>query len=412
MYLRETFSALRHRNYRLFFGAQAISLVGTWMHGAAMSWLLYSITDSKMMLGSINALGMLPMLLLTPFAGVMADHLPRQRIVLTAQLLSMVFVIILASVVAANMVLVWHLAVFALCMGVLRAVDIPARHAMVIHLVDRRDLRNAVALNSSMFNLARMLGPAVAGILMARLGIASCFYINGLSFLPVILVLSTLRLQDGTNTRNDIRYAGIRDSLKGPVRFLTENPQLIVLLVMMSVFVISVGSYVILMPVFARDVFQLSESGYGYMLSINGVGALAGALTVAALSRRVRMLPMMVAGILLSSLAILLFTYTATLFLATVFIALAATGLILFLSNGNAAFQTYAPDHLRGRLMSLWVWMLGGAMPLGSLYMGVASEQFGAHFALRLGVAVTVVALVIAYAILRRLRDSGSISGV
>src|SRR2546430_4755760 len=299
------FGALAHRNFRLFFLGQGVSLIGTWMQNIAQGWLVLELTNSPFYVGLVSALGSFGVLLLTIYAGVVADRTNKHRLVILTQSLSMLPAFALAVLVWSRAVAVWHVAALAAFLGLVNAFDIPARQAFIVDLVGKQDLMNAIALNSSAFNAARVIGPAVAGVLIGALGVGACFFLNGVSYLAVIAGLLAMRLPRYVpGTPAGSAWAGLSEA----VAFIRGDRRIATIVVLMAVLSIFGFPYFVIMPVFARDVLHRVAAGYGLMMTAVGIGALIGALAGAALGRRLRKGPPLIparaaVGLLLGPLA-------------------------------------------------------------------------------------------------------------
>lgn len=385
---RVAFKALRHRNLRLFFAGQGISLVGTWMQQVAMSWLVYRLTDSALLLGVISFCTQFPAFLMAPFAGALADRWSRYRMVVAAQTLAMLQATLLAVLVIGGSVEVWHLIVLAVWMGLINGLDVPARQALLVKLVGGvEDLPNAIALNSSMFNGARLVGPAVGGVLIGLVGEGPVFVINAVSYVAVLAALAALRVPDdaGESAGSVLRH--IRDGFAYAYRFEPIRDLLIVL-----AFVSLVGiPYVVLFPVFARDVLGGDASTLGLLTSCAGLGALVGALTLASRST-VRGLGRVVAYSTLAFGASLVgFALSTDLLLSCVLIVITGFAIMLTTASINTVLQTLVQEELRGRIMSLYTMAFVGMTPIGGLVGGAIASRVGAPVAVVLGGAGCLV---------------------
>src|SRR5581483_6612336 len=278
-WLASGFPALRHRNYRLFIAGQAVSLVGTWMQSVAQSWLVYRLSNSPLAIGVVVAAGYLPILCLSPFAGVIADRINRHRLIVVTQALAMLLALVLGVLVAAHAVTVRAVVVLAGCLGAVSAFDVPVRQSFIVEMVGPEDLPNAIALNSSIFNAARVVGPAIAGTLVAAVGEAACFFLNAASYVAVLVALLRMRLPRAP--RIEPHVAALRGFASG-LRYVRQDPALRMLLLLLGL-VSSFGlQYGTLMPVFARDVFHAGVTGYGLLVTASGIGSVASALHLAA----------------------------------------------------------------------------------------------------------------------------------
>ena len=387
------FGALAHRNFRLFFLGQGISLVGTWMQNIAQGWLVLELTNSPFYVGLVSALGSLGVLLLTLYGGLIVDQVNKHRLVILTQALSMLPAFALAGLVWSRAVVVWHVAALAAFLGVVNAFDIPARQAFIVDLVGKQDLTNAIALNSSAFNAARVIGPAVAGVLIGALGVGACFILNGVSYLAVIAGLLAMRLPPHVRTP---RTWSASTGLSEAVAFIRGDRRVSTLVVLMALFSIFGFPYFVMMPVFARDVLHRGAAGYGLLMTAVGIGALIGALAVALLDRRIRKGPTLIAaggsfGLLLVAFAL------SRVYLVSV-VLLGLTGATMIVNNAltNATIQTLVPDDLRGRVMGFYSFVFVGLAPLGSLQVGALAERIGPPVAVALGGAATALAVAVA----------------
>ena len=399
-----TFASLRHRNFRLFFVGQLLSLIGSWMQIAALSWLIYDMTGSKEKLGIIGAVRFLPIVLFSLLGGVLADRLPKRKILIVTQSTFMALSLTLAGLVYFDVVALGHIVVLSVLAGCVLAFDMPTRHSLVAELVDGDDVSNAVALNSSAFNAARILGPALAGVLMMRAGIAICFLANGLSYIAVIASLLMVRTTKRAADDHENTGTALEQILEG-FSIVARRPAVrgvLLLVVVTGVFGLSYG---VIMPAFAKDILGLGEGGYGLLLSANGAGALIGGLLVATFSRIKHKLYVIAGGVMIFSAMLFLFASTTNFWLAAASLAGAGMGFMLFMSTGNAIVQTGVPDAARGRVMGVWSLMFIGAMPIGSLQIGFLSERLagGAPLAVKIGSVICAACGVYAlYALMRK----------
>src|SRR5881409_671485 len=357
------FGAFTHRNLRLFFFGQGVSLIGTWMQNVAQGWLVLELTNSPFYVGLVSALGSLGVLLLTIYAGVVADRTNKHRLVILTQSLSMLPALALAALVWTRAVAVWHVAALAAFLGLVNAFDIPARQAFIVELVGKEDLMSAIALNSSAFNAARVIGPAVAGAVIGALGVGICFFLNGVSYLAVIAGLLAMRLPRYERRPGGASaWAGLREV----VAFIRSDRRVSTVVVLMGLFSIFGFPYLVMMPVFARDVLHRGAAGYGVMMTSVGIGALVGALGVALLGRQIPKGPtLIVAG---ASFGVLLVAFALSRAYTLSVVLLAVTGGTMIVNNAlaNATIQTIVPDQLRGRVMGFYSFVFVGLAPLGS----------------------------------------------
>ncbi|MGH7967287.1 MAG: MFS transporter, partial [Limisphaerales bacterium] len=362
--LRGTFASLRHRNFRLFFAGQLISLIGTWMQNTAQGWLVYQITGSKLMLGLVAAVGSTPMLLFSIWGGSVADRHSKRRIILCTQLGMMVLAFFFAGLVWSGGIRPWHILVLAAGGGLAMAFDMPARQAFMVEMTSREDLINAISLNSSIVNGARVLGPSGAGFLMARVGIGTCFFLNGVSFLAVLAGLGLMRLpRFVAPERTSSPWA---HAIEGFV-YVWQHSRMRTILILFAIVGIFGWSYSVLMPAFARDVLNVGQAQYGMLLSANGIGALLGALTVATIGSRVNRRILVFGGLWVFAALLLVLAWTTNYYVALASLAVAGWGMLLFFSTTNTLLQTSASDAMRGRVMGIWALVFGGMTPIGGV---------------------------------------------
>ncbi|MFH1177101.1 MAG: MFS transporter [Acidobacteriota bacterium] len=404
--LRHTFRALRHRQFRIYWLGQGVSVTGTWMQTMAQGWLVYRLTDSPLALGVLSAARFGPSLLGSPIAGVITDRFSRHRLVLLTQTLGLAQASVMAALTLAGVIEVWHVLLLALLQGVVDTLDMPARQTLQVDLVGLDDLQSAVSLNSTAFNGGRMVGPAIAGMLVSMYGEGVCFLANALSYLAVLIALHSLRLGPGAVAG----ASSVRAELLEGVRFAWHERRVRRILLAVSVTSCLGLSYSSLLPVFARDVLHGGANGYGALLAGAGLGAIAGALLVA--SRRQdggtdALIALAQAGLGLGLLALASTRSLALAVTAMVFIGLAVA---VQLATTNGLLQTTAPPALRGRVLSLYIWLFAGLAPVGGLAAGAAAESVGAAWtAAAAGVACLVSALLAAAGAARR-RAGGAVS--
>jgi len=394
-----TFTALRHRNFRLFFAGQLISLVGTWMQNTAQGWLVYQLTGSKMLLGVVAAVGSTPLMLFSVVGGSVADRHSKHRIVLGTQTSMMLFAFTFAALVWSGSIRIWQILVLAALGGLAMAFDMPARQSFMVEMTSREDLMNAISLNSSIVNGARVVGPAVAGVVMAQVGMATCFFLNGLSFLAVITGLGLMRLPKFVPpTRASSAWAHVAEGFA----YVWQNRRMRTILILFAVVGVFGWSYSVLMPAFARDILKVGQSRYGMLFSANGLGALAGALTVASAGNQLNRRLLVLGGLCVFSGMLLLLAWVENYYCALLVLAVAGWGLLLFFSATNTLLQTAASDHMRGRVMGIWTLVFGGTTPLGGLEAGTVSHYLGVRWALSLGALICALAALVVWLVVRQ----------
>jgi MFS family permease len=382
--------ALAHRNYRLFFGGQIVSLTGTWMQSVAQGWLVLELTDSPFSVGLTAALGSLGVLLLTLYAGVVADRVDKRRAVIVTQALQMVQAFALAALALSGHATVGHVMVLAAFLGVIAAFDIPIRQSFIVELVGKDDLMNAIALNTSVFNATRILGPVAAGLIIGPLGVGVCFLLNGISYIAVIGGLLAMRVPRSTFP---VPRSSVWSGLVEIARFIRGSRLVRTLIALTAVLSIFGFQLITLMPVFARDVLHVGATGYGLLMASLGVGAMAGAIGVAVLSRRIAKGRTMLAGGAAFGLLVALFGRSPSLGAALVLGGLAGLAMIVNNALTNTMIQTAVPDGLRGRVMGLYSFVFVGMAPVGAFQAGWVAEHWGAPIALGIGGLVCAAAV-------------------
>lgn len=374
--------ALGHRDFRLFWCGQLISLIGTWMQSVGQSWLVLELTNSPFRLGLIGALQFGPILLFSFLSGAISDRVRKRRLLLGTQTALMLQAFTLAVLVWSGRVQFWHVAVLAALYGLATTLDMPSRQSYIAHLVPRGDLMNAIALNSAVFNGARVVGPAVAGLLVARYGTAAAFVMNGASFIAVLAALAAIRT-DGTPSPR--RGTGLRAEIAEGVRYAAGTPRVALVMGLLMVVGLFVVNMNVLVPLIARDVLNEGAHGFGLLMAALGVGAVAGALAVAAVA--VGRPPLgLVVGPALAAASLLLLLSTARHFGPTAAVLMAlGFAQIVFMTSCNTTVQIAVPDELRGRVMGLYALVFAGMTPIGALIMGTVAEHWGVSRACAVG---------------------------
>lgn len=376
MKLPDSLRALHYYNFRLYVTGQSISLLGTWMQRIAVGWLVYELTHSAFMLGLVAFAGQIPMLLVSPYAGSFVDRHSRYHILLATQIASMVQAGLLALVVMTHHYNVTIIIALSVMLGVINAFDTPSRQSLLIVLVHKNyDLQNAIAINSSMVTLARLAGPAIAGILLSAFDAGICFLINFLSFFAVIACLLVMKISVPPRRPN---AAPIWMNLLQGYRYLKRTPSLRHAIWLIGLMSIIVSPYITLFPVFAQDVFGGGVEEFSWLNSIAGLGALIGAIYLATLKTTRHLLKVIIiAGLLLTG-NLIIFSLSNNFYVALVFIMLAETGLLMIISATNTYIQTHVEERMRGRVISYYVMAFGGMQPIGNLIMGSLAHAFGA----------------------------------
>ncbi|PYL58772.1 MAG: MFS transporter [Verrucomicrobia bacterium] len=396
---RHTFRALRHRNYRLFFWGQLVSLIGTWMQQTAMMWFVYDRTNSKLLLGVVAALGSAPMLFSSVWGGSLADLYPKRSILVLTQSAQMLCAFLLAAGVWLGFATPAFIMVVAAFNGTAMGFDMPARQAFTVEMTSREDLLNAISLNSSIVNGARVVGPSIAGLMIAAVGVAMCFFLNGLSFIAVIAGLLLMRLPP---FKRKIEIVSAGEHAWEGIVYSMRHPRVRTILGLFLAVGVFGWSYAVLMPAFARDVLGRGANGYGVLMSASGTGAFVGALMVATYGHLFTPRKLALGGVWLFSAAMLAFSFTRSFSLALLFLFAAGFGMLLFFSTSNTLLQTIVPDEMRGRVMGVWSLVFGAMIPLGSLEAGAVAHWLGTALAIAFGAIICAVSALVTLCVIRR----------
>jgi MFS family permease len=389
--LSSTFRALKHRNFRLFFAGQFISLIGTWMQSVAQSWLVYRLTGSVVLLGMIGFASQIPVFLIAPIGGTVADRRNRHRILIFTQSCAMVLAFILAFLTLTGRIQIWHLFVLAVGFGLANAFDIPTRQAFAVDMVGKEDLVNAIALNSSMFNGARIVGPAIAGILVAAVGEGWCFFVNAVSYIAVITGLLMMKIVPVIRPRTSSAFSHIAEGF----RFVATTKPIRALLLLLGLVSLMGMPYAVLMPIFADQYLGGGSSTLGFLMGASGVGALTAALVLA--SRKAifglgRWVELACGGF---GISLVLFSLSRNFWLSCVFLVPVGFSMMTQMSSSNTLVQAMVPDELRGRVMSVYSMMFMGLSPFGALLAGSLAGILGAPETVALGGIVCIAGAVI-----------------
>jgi len=374
--------ALRHRNFQLFFSGQLISLIGTWMDNIAEAWLVYRLTGSSLLLGTVAFAGQIPVFLLAPIGGMVADRWNRQRVVIATQASSMVLAGILAVLTLTRRVTVWEVVVLAALMGAVNAFDIPARQAFLVDMVGREDLMNGIALNSSMFNGARVIGPSIAGILVASIGEGWCFAANSVSYIAVIIGLLLMHVNRAPV--ETMRVSPFEHIVEG-FRFVWNTGPIRALLLLLGLVSLVAMPYSVLMPIFAAKILHGNARTLGVLMGATGVGALGGALTLASRTG-VKGLGRWVAVACASfGTFLILFSLSRWYLLSVALLVPVGFAMMVQMASSNTLIQAMVPDRLRGRAMAVYSMMFMGMAPMGALLSGWSADHLGAQWTLAIG---------------------------
>jgi MFS family permease len=369
---------MRHRNFQLFFSGQLISLIGTWMQNVAQAWLVYRLTGSSLLLGSVTFAGQFPVFLTSPLGGIVADRYNRQRVVIATQTASMILAFVFAGLTLSHRITVPEIFVLAILRGIVNAFDIPGRQAFLVEMVGKEDLINAIALNSSMFNGARIIGPAIAGIVVAKIGEGWCFFSDAVSYIAVIVGLMMMRVAPRA-----IKPMGspIEHVIEG-FRFVRETAPIRALLLLLGLVSLVAMPYTVLMPVFADRVLHGGPRALGILMGATGLGAMLGALTLATrtgVRGLGRWVTFSCAGFAISLMA---FSLSKSFWLSAALLVPVGFCMMLQMSASNTLIQAMVPDELRGRVMSVYSMMFMGMAPWGALLGGAIADRLGAPIAI------------------------------
>ncbi|MBN1271325.1 MAG: MFS transporter [Candidatus Aminicenantes bacterium] len=391
--IRIIFRSLRYRNYRLFFSGQSLSLIGTWIQRLAMPWLVYRLSESPFLLGVVGFAGQIPTFLLAPFAGVLSDRWNRYQILITTQILAMIQALILATLFLTGAIKVSHIVFLSVVLGCINAFDVPARQSLLIEMVDKsNDLGNAIALNSSMVNSARLLGPSLAGILIATMGEGICFLINGISYIFVIASLFFMKLKP---KKREIKNSHILEALKEGFAYtfgFTPIKSIILLLALISLMGMP---YTVLMPVFAKEILHGSSHTFGFLMGASGIGALTGAIYLASRKTVLGLGKIIAIAACMFGMGLVAFSLSRFFLLSVVLMVMTGLGMMLQLASSNTIIQTIVDDDKRGRVMSIFSMAFMGTAPFGSFLAGSLASFLGAPNTLLIGGILCVTGAVI-----------------
>jgi len=397
---KHIFRSLHYRNYRLFFGGQSISLIGTWIQRIAMPWLVYDISHSVVLLGVVGFASQIPTFLLASFAGVIVDRSNRYHILIATQVLAMLQALALASLFFVHTLQVWHIIALSIILGIINAFDVPARQSFLVEMVEKKgDLGNAIALNSSMVNGARLLGPSIAGVLIAVAGEGTCFLINGLSYIVVIVSLLRMRVIPKIRIKRTTKVIHeLREGFKYTFGFIPIK-SIILLLAVVSLMGMS---YSVLMPVFAKEILHGNSHTFGFLMGGSGLGALTGALYLASRKNAAGLEKLIPISAVFFGLGLIALSLARIFWLSLMMMVATGLGMMLVMASSNTVIQTVVDDNKRGRVMSFYAMAFMGTAPFGSLLSGGLAKIIGTPLTLAFG-GVTCIAGALLY--LRKLPE-------
>jgi MFS family permease len=390
--LKETYPALTQRNFRYYWFGQCISLIGTWMHTTAQQWLVYTMTKSALLLGLLGVAQFGPVMFLSLFAGVFIDRYPKKRLLIITQISLMIQAFILTLLVWSGHVTYWHVFILAAFLGLVNTLDQPTRQSFTPELVERKDLRSAIGLNSAIFNVARMIGPALAATLMAKYGVGPLFFLNGISFIPVIIGLCLIKTKPYNNKKVQSKvFAEILEGLK----YIRQSPPLLSAILS----TLAVGTFVmnfnIFIPLYAAEVLNQGVNGYGFLLSSTGAGSFVGALLMASWAKGNPKLPLLLGSAFIVSSLLMIVEPIHNLPLAAVTFMIIGFFNILFMTTANATLQINSSEQFRGRVMSVYAFAFLGTTPIGNLFAGSIMQKLGAGMGILICGAVSGLLIVL-----------------
>ena len=381
--IKTIFRSLRHRNFRLFFSGQLVSLIGTWMQNVGQAWLVLEMTHSSFKLGVVSALQFAPMLFLSFLAGPLVDYFPKRKIIIVTQTSLMLLAFTLAILDFTGVVQYWHVLILATLLGIVNTIDMPARQSFIIEMVGKEDLMNAIAMNSSIFNAARAVGPAIAGLIIGAAGTVLCFFVNGLSFLAVLWGLLLMRFESAP--ASEPRTYHVVKDIKEAMRYIKATPVVMVTILLVAVVSIFATNFTVLVPVFAREELHRDAAAFGLLLSSFGIGALIGAVSLAVLSRHGPKPAILLGGGMGLSLTLIMIGLQKAYGITALLLVLSGWCMVTFFGMANTTVQLNTEDRLRGRVMSVYTFTFGGLTPFGSLFAGTVAHWIKAPLTFALG---------------------------
>ncbi|SKA89113.1 Predicted arabinose efflux permease, MFS family [Caloramator quimbayensis] len=401
--LREYYPAFTHRNFKLFWTGQVISLIGSWMQNAALNWLVYSITNDRFLLGLMSAVQFTPLFLFSLYAGLVIEKYPKRKIIIATQTFQLIAAFLLFFMVFFNKTNYFLILLILFCIGTVQTFDNPARQAFVVEMVEgRAHLLNAIALNSAAFNGARLIGPAVAGRIMADLGVRWCFFLNAVSFIAVIIGLFMMKMEDKASKKDIINPR--KEIIEG-LKYIRKTPRLLYTIISTAIIPTFCINFNILVPPYTKDVLHLSEKAFGMLLSSLGLGALISALTVAAKGKKERAFLYQLIGSFGLSASLIITGLITNYHYALLSLAVCGFFMIMFTTTSNSVLQYYSPDEMRGRIMSVYSLVFGGLVPVGSLYAGTVSKFLGTNNAFIISGIIGFMGFLLLFSRRRELND-------
>ncbi|SEP46247.1 MFS transporter [Propionispora vibrioides] len=389
------FIALKHKNFRYYWIGMCVSLIGTWMQNIAQPWLAYTLTNSPFLLSLIGILQFTPMLLLALFAGVIVDKASKKKILIFTQSASLVITLILAILVWTGKIQYWHILLMATAMGIVNTIDMPSRQALVIELVGKEDLMNGIALNSMAFNLARIIGPAVAGLVMGYVGLAACFFINSISFAAVLASLYLIKLKPAEiKPQNN---SDVWEEIKDGLTYIYHKDSLLYTIIILTIVGTFAPNFNVLVPVFAKEVLHQNEAGFGILMSFLGAGSFLGAMFIATLSKSGPKKFIIYGVPFIIAMALIVTGYIDVYLLTGLSLAVTGFFFIMFTSSANSTLQLNSSNEYRGRVMSVYTLVFAGTTPFGNFYAGLFAEHFNARVGFAACGMIIIVLMLLLY---------------
>ncbi|TGE34467.1 MFS transporter [Desulfosporosinus sp. Sb-LF] len=373
--IRQSFPALSHDNFRIFWFGQCVSLIGTWMQSIGQTWLVFSLTGSPFLLGLLGAVQFLPLTLFSLFAGVVIDRYPKRQILLISQFTSMILAFTLSALVFTHTVRYGYVLTLALILGFCNTIDLPTRQSFTIEMAGKKDLMNAIALNSATFNLARIVGPAIGALVMASFGAGWCFLLNGFSFLAVLVSLIKIKITPYVRKRGS---NNVLQEIKDGLKYIAGEQSLLQTILMVLIVGIFIFNFNILIPVFTKNVLHLGEKVYGVLMSALGLGSLFGALMVSVKSKSGPKAKVLIGSVVMVSIMLILVSFTKSYYYTAILLVVTGLFNIWFSTTANSTLQITAIDEYRGRVMSVYSLVFAGATPIGNMFAGFTADKFGA----------------------------------
>lgn len=396
------FPAFKSRNYKLYFIGQIISMIGSWLQMVAQSWLILELTDSAFYVGLVAAASTVPSLLFSLFGGVIVDHFSKRKILIITESAAMVLAFVLGALTIFGFINIWGIILLSFLTGCVAAIDIPARQAFTVEIVEKENLASAIALNSAIFNSSRIIGPSIAGFAIALIGTGGTFIANGISYIAAIVSLFLIKtiFIPNNNKLHPIK------AIKEGVRYSIKHPLIKTILIFSAVISIFGWSYTTIIPVIAKNTFHVEAAGLGYLFAASGLGALLATILIQPLSKRIGNFSLIFLGILIFSTSIISFTFVSSFILALALMFLSGTGMLLAFSTINSALQRNIEDRFRGRVMSIYSLVFMGLAPVGNLEIGYISERFGTAFGIQLGATVVLLSAIIFFLKRKKIKTS------